>query len=494
MGASRPPGRMTSAKPLVVFALLGFVAFAGCLSDNKSTDDAPAANIPTTGPLDLRGLLPTTTDAVMTFTQSIVSPAQGIGQDLYEPTMEVSDTGVLYVAAHVIGAATTGTPAWYSRDDGATWTQLPFIASVSAPPPIQGAQPPPGDEGFIVYGDNGQAWMADIYAAGFSVTGWCNDGAELCYDNRQAYDRIKATTEFCADGADPMASTAASLNDRPWAAYAPGVGQLLLVNNPGGGPMQIGRLAVPPTTPVGLMDPVTGPEWNLCASPDGWIPGIPAMRRDGFFAVPQMTGSGDQERLTMVTGNIANIFDVLTTDVFHVSSSAGGTSNGGRTAFGLDGTLFAGAYNNTRADANGNRTGQFIIAASTDNGTTYSNITVVVGSPVRSLYLDGNMGGPGALLTWSQLNEDTSKSDWYVAHVFVGADGKPELRNVALAVQAGPHSSAHVMGAAAGPDGRAYFVNFQGAALADYVLSTPISIWIQQDGPTLPIVAAAAAV
>ncbi len=469
---------MSFARPLAVLALLGALAFAGCSDSEPDTVVPPQ---PETAPYV--PLVTLSAVNVMNFTQSVVSPAVGITQDLYEPTMEVSDTGTLYVAAHVIGAATTGTPAYFSNDDGVTWEQLPFLGPVQAPSPVQGAQPPPGDEGFIVAGDDGQAWMADIYAAGFTVTGWCDDGASQCYDNRYAYDRTATLTESC----QPVAS----LNDRPWAAYANGT--LLLVNNPGGGPMQIGVMPVPPATPVGLFDPVTGPTWNLCASPDGWIPGIPAMRDDGFFAVPQMTGSGTDERLTVVTGNAADIFDVQVRDAFHVSSSPGGTSNGGRTAFGLDGTLFVGAYNNT-ADANGAAVeGRFILAASTDDGASFVNVTFVTGTPVRSLYLDSNMAGPGALVTWSQLGEDGTRSDWYVAHVFVGPNGEPVLEDVSLAVDEGPHSAAHVMGAGAGPDGRAYFVTFEDGAgalvdaLVDYAGSTPISVWVQQTGPTLPV-------
>jgi hypothetical protein len=330
--------------------------------------------------------------------------------------------------------------------------------------------------------------MADIYAAGFSVTGWCGDGAEQCYDNRQAYDRITSTSESCADGLPTDGSTAASLNDRPWAAYAPGVGTLLLVNNPGGGPMQLGSLQVPPATPVGSSDPVTGPRWNLCASPDGWIPGVPAMRGDGFFAVPQMTGSGKDERLTVALGNIDDIFAVEVKDVFHVSTDYGGTSNGGRTAFDGAGALYLGAYNNTKGADSPDDKGQFVLAATTNDGSTFVNVTFVTDTPVRSLYLDSNLKGPGALLTWSQLGSSDAVSDWFVAHVNVGPNGEPVLSHVTRAVKDGPHSAAHVMGASVGPDGRAYFVNFQDTGdLVGYVGSTPLSVWIQKDGPTLPV-------
>lgn len=483
---------MLAARLLPASALALLLAAAGCFGGGQ---DAPPGS--PVAPGHVVDLQPIALANGMTFRQSVVSPAQGVAADLYEPTMEVSDTGTLYVAAHVIGAATTGTPAYFSRDDGASWDQLPFLGPLAFPSPIQGAQPPPGDEGFIVAGDDGQVWMADIYLLGFSVSGWCGDGAELCYDNRQAYDRIAATSGMCSDGIDIMASTASSLNDRPWAAYSPGVGRLLLVNNPGGGPMQIGVMDVPPAAPVGSSDPVTGPTWNLCASPDGWIPGIPAMRADGFFAVPQLTGNGDDEHLTVVTGNVEDIFNVQVVDVFHVTSGYGGTSNGGRTAFDLDGTLFVGAYNNTEADDVKDVKGRFILAVSTDDATHFANVTFATTSPVRSLYLDSNPYGPGVLVTWSQLGETTEKneqgetvftrSDWYVAHLVLGPDGKPELRNVSLAVDEGPHSSAHVMGASLGPDGRAYFVNFQDVEdpLA-YLGTTPLSVWIQEDGPTLP--------
>ncbi len=477
---------MFSVRALPAAALLLFVTFAGCISgDDEGTPDV----LPPADPLPpLRSITNITVENLLSFAESVVTPAQGVLDDLYEPTIEVSDTGAIYVAGHVIEAATTGTPAYYSTDDGKTWAPLPFLASLQAPPPAQGSQPPPGDEGFIVAGDDGRAWMADIYAAGFTVSGWCNDGAELCYDNRYAYDRVADATKPCLDPAADRPPV--SLNDRPWAAYADGT--LLLVNNPGGGPMQIGVMDVPPAAPVGLFDPVTGPTWNLCASPEGWIPGIPAMRKDGFFAVPQMAGAGNERRLTLTTGNKADIFEVKNQEIFKVTSGYGGTSNGGRTAFDADGTLYVGAYNNTRYDPDaGDKLkdvqGRFILATSADNATSFVNVTFETGSPVRSLYLDSNPYGPGALLSWSQLTEDQTGSDWYVAHVYTGPHGEPVLENVTRAVEDGPHSAAHVMGAGVGPDGRAYFVTFDGGTLTTYTGSTPISVWIQQTGPKLPV-------
>ncbi|MFA5862556.1 MAG: hypothetical protein WDA16_12765 [Candidatus Thermoplasmatota archaeon] len=472
-------------RPWFATLALATIVLAGCVTPEQVT---PAAALDAGAPL---GLVRLQIVNGMSFTQSVVKPAVGTAQDLYEPTMEVSDSGTIYVAAHVIGAATTGTPAWFSNDQGKTWAPLPFASSVQAPSPLQGSQPPPGDEGFIVAGEHGQAWMADIYAAGFSITGWCDNGKTQCYDNRQAYDRVGSTTTC----------TPASLNDRPWAAYANGT--LLLVNNPGGGPMQIGVMKVPPSAPVGVLG-VNGPEWNMCASKGGDIPGIPAMRGDGRFAVPQMYTDNDKQVLNVIVGNSADISKVETKEAFHVASAGDGTSNGGRTAFDKEGTLFVGARNNTyeskpNPDTNpltggGDivtvKEGRFILAVSTDGGQTFKNATfaAIDDKPLQSLYLDGNMAGRGALLTWSQVGADKTKADWFVAHVFVGPDGAPVLEDVTLAVDEGPQFAAHVMGAAAGPDGRAYFVNFKDAAdPAAYAGSTPISVWMQKDGPTLPI-------
>ncbi|MBI4393887.1 MAG: hypothetical protein HY556_08855 [Euryarchaeota archaeon] len=462
---------MKARSALLAMAML---VLAGCVQTTPSEAEVDAAASLVAG---LPTLPSITIENAMTFTQSVVVPAKAVIDDLYEPTMEVSDSGTIYVAGHVIEAATTGTPAYFSNDNGATWKQLPFVANVESP--IQGAQPPPGDEGVIVAGANGQAWMADIYAAGFTVTGWCDNGASQCYDNRYAYDRAASTL-----GCKP-----ASLNDRPWAAYASG--SLLLVNNPGGGPMQIGVMAVPPAQPVGVFD-VNGPTWNTCASTGGSIPGVPTMRADGRFAVPQMVASGEEQVLTVVIGSKDNIFDVETVKVFPVTSAGAGTTNGGRTAFDKDGTLFVAARNNTRADGDKPIQGNFVVAVSLDAGQTFKNATFPVGTAVRSIYVDGNMAGAGALLAWSQVNaDDNATSDWYVGHVFAGPDGRPVLVDVTLAVAKGPHSSAHVMGAAAGPDGRAYFMNFKDTSTtpAEYAGSTPLSVWIQKDGPRLPTLA-----
>lgn len=450
-------------------ALLVTTSFilAGCIDSKDDLDESGADS----GPSEVLGdRINLTIVENMMFTERVVDAAVGFTNDLYEPTMDVSDSGVIYVTGHTILVDTTGAPAFFSRDDGDSWAQLPFFQDHTMPEPIHGATPPPSDEMFFAAGDDGWVYGVDITAATFPVNAWSGDGAEHAYHNPNAYDRVQSTS------AGPC--SAASLNDRPWAAY--GDGKLLMVNNPGGGPMQIGVLDVPPSDALGIGGPMVGPEWNTCASTGGYIPGIADMRDDHFFAVPQT----EDGALHVVTGNAEDIFDVQQRHVFNVTNSGGGTSNYGQVVFDAHGTMFVGIRNNTAPDDDDSVTGQLKIAVSQDDGETFNNRTIDVGSATRSLYMDGNMAGPGALLTWAQVGE--SGTDWYSAHLFVGPDGGPVVENVNLVVKDGPPPSAHVQGAASGPDGRSYMVMFHGG-YTPVDQATPIHIWVQEDGETLPV-------
>lgn len=451
------------------FAVLAatLLSLAGCLDSQEPNDDLETVEDPVA---EVGRVLDVTVADTMNFTSSVVDAAIGYANDLYEPTMEVSDSGVIYVTGHTILVDTTGAPVFMSRDDGQTWTQLPFASSATMPAGLHGATPPPSDEIFLAAGDDGWLYGVDITAATFPVNAWSGDGAEHAYHNPNAYDRAESTSAG--------ACSAASLNDRPWGAYADG--KLLMVNNPGGGPMQFGVMDVPPATPAGVGGPVVGPQWNTCASTGGYIPGIPDMRDDHFFAVPQT----ENDKLHVVTGNAADIRDVQQRHVLNVTNTGGGTSNYGQVVFDKPGTMFVGIRNNTEENADGERTGQLQLAVSQDDGETFVTRTLVVGTPTTSIYLDGNMNGPGALLTWAQ--DGDSGTDWYAAHLFVGPDGGPVVENVSLIVDEGPPPSAHVQGAAAGPDGRAYIVTFHGGYLP-HEQATPLHVWVQQDGPVLPL-------
>ncbi len=436
--------------------------------------------------LSLPDVLDVEIEDVMSFQETIVDAAIGYTADLYEPTMEVSDTGVIYVTGHTILVDTTGAPVFMSDDDGESWSQLPFAGPATMPADMHGATPPPSDEIFLVAGDNGQLWGVDITLFTFPVNGWCGDGAEHCYHNPDAYDEVQAQTTRgealqSSAGQGDSSCSVANLNDRPWTAY--GNDKLLMVNNPGGGPVQVGSMDVPPAIPVGgpQLGVADQGEWNLCAGEGGGsIPGIPDMRDDHFFVVPQV----QNDKLVIVKGNAADVHDVEQVTVFNNTNTGGGTSNYGQAVFDQDGTLFLGIRNNTEENADGERTGQLHLAVSQDDGTTFTERTLRLGSPSTSIYLDGNMAGPGALLTWAQDGDDGT--DWYVAHMFVGPDGGPVVENATLVVDEGPSPSAHVQGAAAGPDGRAYIVTFHGG-YGPTDQATPLHVWVQGDGARLPV-------
>jgi chitodextrinase len=397
------------------------------------------------------------------FTEFKVSPAVEVAQDLYEPTMDVSDHGVLYLTAHVVGVDATGSPAFFSKDDGKTWAQLPLQGSTVVPSPVGGGALPPGDEMFIVAGDDGWAYGTDITLATYPVNAWSGDGAKLAYHSPNAYNE-----------ADEAGCFGTPIKDRPWAAYSNGT--LLMVNNQGGGPAQVGVLKVPPEGPVGL-GPLSA-KWNLCAGPGGSIPGIPDLRRDGLFAVPQMSGGA----LDLVLGHVSDVKSVQVVEAFKAESSGEVTQRWPVAAFDGRGVLYAGTTNNTKPSGAGDRHGFLRFATSIDSGKTFVTRTFPTGDrAVRHFYMDGNHLGPGALVVWAV--DGKSGYDWYTAQLQVAADSGPVLDHILLAIDEGPQPSADVTGAAVGPDGRAYLAMHRDVAVG----ATPLSVFVQQGGPTLPI-------
>jgi hypothetical protein len=471
---------MSTRFSLLAVCLLLAAPLAGCIG--AETDDAldeQASDETATDPeVDL--------DGTMTFLESVVSPAVHFGHGLYEPTIDVSDSGVIYISSHTTGVDTTGAPAYYSDDDGETWEQLPFAGPAQLPGPAQGGTPPPSDEIFIVAGDDGQAWGVDITLATFPVNGWCEDAAEHCYHNPDAYDEARAQTARldAATGEDDSCSVT-NLNDRPWAAYAND--KLLMVNNPGG-PVQIGTLDVPPANYVDTWNPVDGPTWNLCAgSGNGGIPGIPAMRDDHFFAVPQKQNG----EVVVVTGNAEDVTNVEEHHVFaNENEPVSAIGEYGQAVFDAEDQLFVAAMNNS-ATTPGPNNGGIHLATSTDDAQTFTENTIRFDRPVSSIYIDGNEHGPGAIINWGLVEEESGPTDWYIGHLRTDANGQPVIENATLAVEDGPPASRHIQGAAAGPDGRGYMILSEVEANDDVEMAqnagtTPLSVVVQDEGPTLP--------
>ncbi|HUR68825.1 MAG TPA: hypothetical protein VM370_06220 [Candidatus Thermoplasmatota archaeon] len=429
---------------------------------------------------------------------------------LYEPTIDVGPEGNLYVSAHSTSVGRYPAPAYVSTDDGATWSAMALAANYQGKPGEQMSAPLFSDEVFIVAGEEGMAWGADCCneRMEFPVVGWCADGAEVCHYNQNAVDHTRYALDASPD------CVASPGTDRPWLAYAGG--KLLMVNNPGGAlvsasgqiPLQVGSMDVPPMTPLAYTGLAWGAQWNLCASTGGFIPGIPDMREDHFFAVPQWIdfnteGCGATTHYDVITGIADDMHTLTQTTVFensHVApgekdSSPSNVGHYGQAVFDAEGALYVGAMNNSAIeDADGEciadpSTGAIHLAVSVDDATTFVETTFRFARPVSSFYLDGNRHGAGSLLSWGEIDGD--HTDWYVGHVFRNDDGTLRLDDAMLAVDDGPEASRHVQGAALGPDGRAYLalsMNSQNPGGAQAARGdTPLRVAIQQDGPTMPV-------
>lgn len=473
---------------LAGLALFFVAGMAGCLDD---TGDAGLTSETVDTDMLVNGLLNLTALAApVNFTESVVDAAVSYANDLYEPTMEVSDDGSIFITGHTILVDTTGAPVFGSWDGGESWEQLPFFMDQQMPADVHGATPPPSDEIFLVAGDDGWLYGVDITLATFPVNAWNDDGRYHAYHNPNAYDEHQVALQ----ASDCIAAPA---KDRPWAAYADG--SLLMVSNPAAGPVQIGILDVPsgplgfgPTGPytAGIGATTGGGHWNLCAgtgyhTADCRIPGIPDMADDGTFAVPQLCGNA----LHLVTGHKHNIMNVDVQEVFPVTSGGEITSVYGQAAFDKQGTLFVGITNNTAPGEDDLREGRMHFAVSHDYGVSFEEATFSTGpGAVRHFYMDANRFGPGSLVVWAvdgnTTNDDgdATRWDWYAGHL-MSTDGGLVMENIMQFIDEGPRPSAHVTGAALGPDGRAYSAMFD-TGRED---GTPMSVYIQQGGAFMPV-------
>ncbi len=251
-------------------------------------------------------------------------------------------------------------------------------------------------------------------------------------------------------------------------------------------------MKVPPSQPAGLTTPLTGPTWNTCAGDGqangGGIPGIPGMRDDGFFAVPQLQGSN----MVVVTGYASDVMKVSQATVLKFDNTGvSAIMDSGQAAFDSRGTMFVAAFNN---NGTGAAAGGFQLAVSGD-GANFTVDRFGFEQPVSALYIDGNLHGPGALVYWGLLNGTTT--DYYFGHAFV-ENGHAVLRDVNVAFRNGPVASRHVQGAALGPDGRAYMIMSDVSGNDDQAMvmavgTTPLRVVVQTGGVRMPVDAAAGA-
>lgn len=481
-------------KATLFFALLTTALMAGCLSGDEptdTTDDAPDdVMMDPDAPVHIPDLLNDSTAvdvAPIVLERSVVDAAVDMTGDLYEPTMEVCDDGSIYITGHTIAVDTTGAPVFGSHDDGETWAQLPWFMDQTLPEPVHGATPPVSDEIFLACGDDGWLYGSDITLASYPVNAWSGYGTMHEYWNFNAYDETQAAQQAGACDTLGAVPAPAPVKDRPWAAYANGT--LLLTSNPAGGANQIGVVDVPFAAPApwSLGSVIDGIEWNLCAGPGGSIPGIPDIREDGLIAAPQRSGGA----LWLTLADKTDIMNVENVKVFNHTTGGEITSVYGIASFDANGDLFVGITNNTEQDPNNgnNRTGQMRFAVSQDGGQTFTERVFVTGDEgngVRHFYMDPNAFGPGALVVWALDGQDGGY-DWYMGHLQVGDDGRPVLENVSLVIDEGPQPSAHVTGAAVGPDGRSYTAMYTTGSGTPAAPTTPMEVWIQRDGPTLPV-------
>ncbi|MGB1697106.1 MAG: hypothetical protein ACPHK8_01750 [Thermoplasmatota archaeon] len=455
---------------LLVAASLMAVMLAGCADESgDANSDDPDKLVQDLGPIVLE--------------ESIVDVPQ-IAQlhDPYEPTMEVCDDGNIYVTGHTFLVDTTGAPVFGSDNDGESWFQLPWFQDQTLPAGIPGSTPPVSDEIFLACGDDGWLYGGDITLASYPVNAWSDHGTMHEYWNFNAYnelDNVQQAGECSTVGVVPVPAPA---KDRPWTAYNNGT--LLVTSNPAGGANQIGAVSVPfaSPAPVSYGTVIDGIDWNLCAGPGGSIPGVPDINSQGMFAAPQKSGGS----LWLTLGHASNVMDVRNVELFPSASGGEITSHYGHATFDIDDTLYVGITTNYE-NAAGNRTGRMTFAVSMDDGETFQNASFETGEGnLRHFYMDANRFGEGSLVVWAKDGETTNADgnviayDWYMGHLHADETGTPYLKNVFQVIDEGTLPSAHVTGAAVGPDGRAYTAMYDRA-------TTQLSVFIQRDGPTLPV-------
>lgn len=110
-----------------------------------------------------------------------------------EPSIKVDDAGTIYVAG--VCCVARAAPAWYSKDGGTTWTDLPS--------PGKAREWGFGAEGDFVIDDAGSVYFSDTWVPSIFLTKWSGRGDVWEYTN----DTV---------------SVLPGVDDRPWLAYSHG--------------------------------------------------------------------------------------------------------------------------------------------------------------------------------------------------------------------------------------------------------------------------------
>lgn len=411
------------------------------------------------------------------FRRARIEAATSTWSDLYEPHVAVAGTGAIYVTGHTAAANTHRSPTFVSVDDGAAWRALPDpepLPDATRDVPAIGGRVGQGNEGGIAADSSGRAWLWDAaWNAGTTpLYGWCDDGARACAFAPLAFD-------FAAHAESACGGDAPRLLDKPWARATDEIVLLASAGLPSGTVDEFNAASL-----LGAFDPATGEAtWNVCAGVGG-IPGVPALRGDGYVAVPQVVR--DENGLgSLALHHGPTVLDLATTPPLlpaHQSWQPCSLFNG-YASFDARDTLYVAA---------GIGPGTLALAATRDF-EAFETLAWNAGGRVRYLWVEGSLAGGGALVTWAVADScaELVPLTFYAAHATLES-GALALQRVSVVVADASSPCGHYSGNDVGPDGRAYVVveespgGCQGP-VPQYAptLHAPWVLYVQDGGPTL---------
>ncbi|HEV8360298.1 MAG TPA: hypothetical protein VGR28_07590 [Candidatus Thermoplasmatota archaeon] len=384
----------------------------------------------------------------MIFTGSNIDVPQSIRttfSHLLEPAISVSSAGTIYVTAHTAVQHVGRAPAFVGSGSPLRWAYLYHTDEF------------PGEEGQLTVDDQGHAWLFDNGAETMSLYKWCQEGAQPCGVNPDAWQ-------------SPLSYCGTALTDSPRVAWRNA--KLTLVNYQGQGPGGQGYVQIGSVGENGV-----GPTWNACALGPGEAPGFPAMRGDGTFVVPQRQPRVNPTQIVIAKGTHPNFLSYATAFPIEETTLAGGClPNYGWSGFSSSERLFLAAAKNQTA----------ITIATSSDLSTFTTTTVDLPGTVSAMWLATSRTSEGALLSYA-IGNGCSGADFYAAHVRV-VNGTLQVQDESFVAHA-QLICRDFYGSAVGPSGTAYLVVFDATVngcngMSDYT-TRPLTVYIQDAGPTL---------